>query len=131
MPKNKAEVEKNVMALLLGDEDETTGKTLSAADKLSIDVLIPYPNHKFKLYTGKRLDDMVWRIKEVGVLMPVIVRPLDEDEGTYEILSGHNRVNAARIAGLTDVPVIIKTTGFSFRLVSMAAQFVEARQKIR
>ena len=109
MPKNKADLEKNVMALLLGDEDEATEKTLSAADKLSIDVLVPYPNHKFKLYTGKRLDDMVWSIKEVGVLMPVIVRPLDEDEGTYEILSGHNRVNAARIAGLTDVPVIIKT----------------------
>jgi ParB family chromosome partitioning protein len=51
---------------------------------------------------------MVLSIKELGVLQPVIVRPLNEDEGLYEILSGHNRVNAAKLAGLTEIPVIIK-----------------------
>jgi ParB family chromosome partitioning protein len=54
---------------------------------------------------------MVRSVKELGVIVPVIVRPIDENEseGTYEILSGHNRVNAAKLAGLVKVPVVIKT----------------------
>jgi ParB family chromosome partitioning protein len=80
--------------------------TEKTAQTLQIDKLTPYPAHPFKLYEGERLDDMVRSVRELGVLQPVIVRPLD---GTYEILSGHNRVNAAKLAGLTEVPVIIKT----------------------
>lgn len=64
-----------------------------------------FPDHKFKLYTGQRLDDMVSSIKEYGILMPVI---LWHHEGLYIILSGHNRVNAGKIAGLTKCLVIIK-----------------------
>lgn len=77
-------------------------------ETITIDLLIPYANHPFKLYEGDRFDDMVRSIKEIGILMPVIVRPANSDNGQYEILSGHNRVNAARTAGLTEVPVIIK-----------------------
>ena len=106
MLKSKSEVEKNVMAILLGEEpdaNQNTPKTLSTAD------LIPFADHPFKLYEDERLDDMVRSVKELGVIIPIIVRPFDEAEGTYEILSGHNRVNAAKIADLTKVPVVIKT----------------------
>ncbi len=77
----------------------------SKAVTMPIDALAPYHDHPLKLYDGQRLDDMVRSIGELGVLHPVIVRFYD---GKYEILSGHNRVNAAKIAGLTEVPVIIK-----------------------
>lgn len=77
-------------------------------DMIAIDMLIPYANHPFKLYEGDRFNDMVRSIGEIGVLMPVIVRPADSDNGQYEILSGHNRVNAARMAGLIEVPVIVR-----------------------
>lgn len=73
---------------------------------LKISLLIPFENHPFKLYDGERLSDMVESIKELGVILPVIVRPKGNE--TYEILSGHNRVNAAELAGLIEVPVIIK-----------------------
>jgi ParB family chromosome partitioning protein len=74
-----------------------------------IDELTAYSEHPFKLYEGERLDDMVRSIKELGVIVPVIVRPSpDGDIGIFEILSGHNRVNAAKIAGLKKVPVILK-----------------------
>lgn len=76
--------------------------------QISIDLLLPYHNHKFKLYTGERLEDMVNSIKENGVLTPIIVRPAPNDEGKYEILAGHNRCNAAKMAGLTTVPGIVK-----------------------
>lgn len=74
---------------------------------VEIDSLKPYHNHKFRLYEGERLDDMVQSIKSNGILSPIIARPTEE-AGKYEILAGHNRCNAARLAGLFTVPCIIK-----------------------
>lgn len=76
--------------------------------QIDIDLLIPYHNHKFKLYDGERLEDMINSIKANGVLTPIIVRPAPNDEGKYEILAGHNRCNAAKMAGLKAVPGVIK-----------------------
>lgn len=78
----------------------------TAVQQIPCDKLHPYHNHKFELYTGERLDDMVASIKENGVLSPVIVQP---DGDGYEILIGHNRWNASKIAGLPTVPAIVKT----------------------
>jgi ParB family chromosome partitioning protein len=103
-PKTKAEITKNVMAILL-DENPAEQNTPQA---LYVDNLVPYNNHLFKLYEGDRLNDMARSIKENGVIVPVIVRPIDKNEKMYEILSGHNRVNAAKLAGLERVPVRIK-----------------------
>lgn len=76
--------------------------------EISVDLLIPYHNHKFKLYEGERLEDMVNSIKANGILMPIIVRPAPNVEGKYEILAGHNRCNAAKLAGLQTVPGVVK-----------------------
>ena len=75
--------------------------------QIPCDMLIPYHNHKFELYTGERLEDMVQSIKDNGVLIPIIVQPADN--GMYEILIGHNRWNASKLAGKETVPAIIKT----------------------
>lgn len=82
-------------------KEETKGAT-----ELNISNLIPFKNHPFKLYEGDRLTDMVESIKEHGVITPLIVRLLEDDK--YEILSGHNRANAGKIAGIEKVSVIIK-----------------------
>ena len=73
---------------------------------LNIGDLVPFANHPFKLYDGKRLDDMVRSVKELGVLVPIIVRA--KKDYVYEVLSGHNRINAAKLAGLTEIPAIVK-----------------------
>lgn len=73
---------------------------------LSVEILIPYRNHPFALYEGERLDDMVESIAENGVLTPIIVQPFEN--GKYEILAGHNRWNASKIAGKETIPAIIK-----------------------
>lgn len=90
-----------------GTEDEKkVNDTRQGATELDISKLVSFKNHPFKLYEGQRLDDMVESIKEHGIITPIIVRKLDN--GQHEILSGHNRVNAAKIAGLNNAPVVIK-----------------------
>lgn len=74
-------------------------------NELPLSKLQSFPKHKFKLYSGERLDDMVESVKEFGVLMPIIVWKRDED---FIILSGHNRANASKLAGLKNIPVVIK-----------------------
>ena len=83
-------------------EQENGGTGITEMD---FAVMEPLPNHKFKLYTGQRLWDMVDSIREFGILEPLIVWVHD---GKNTILSGHNRQNAGSIAGLTKGPVIIR-----------------------
>lgn len=78
----------------------------TAIQQIPCDQLKPYHNHKFELYSGERLEDMVASIKENGVLSPIIVQPIEDG---YEILIGHNRWNASKLAGLPTVPAIVKT----------------------
>lgn len=52
------------------------------------------------------MDELVDSIKAKGILTPVIVRP--DDEGTYEMISGHRRLHAAERAGLTKIPAVVK-----------------------
>jgi ParB family chromosome partitioning protein len=105
--KSREETKRDVMALLLGDKAPAEEKAANTTLTLDISDLEAFANHPFKLYEGARLDDMVQSITDHGVIVPIVVRPHDEDELTYEILSGHNRVNAAKIAGLKEVPAII------------------------
>lgn len=81
-------------------------KEIEGAQEISISMLQPFHNHPFKLYEGERFEDMVRSIKELGVIVPIIVRP--QEDGCYEILSGHNRVNAAKEVGLETIPAVIK-----------------------
>ena len=85
--------------LLTGDAPD------SGIQMLPVDQIKPFHGHPFKLYQGERLDDMVDSIREHGILAPVIVRKLSSG---YEMLAGHNRQNAARIAGLKEIPAIVK-----------------------
>ena len=73
---------------------------------ISINNLTPFSGHPFRLYEGERLDDMVESIKANGVLVPIIIRKIDT---VLEILAGHNRVNAAKLAGLDEIPAIVFT----------------------
>ena len=73
---------------------------------LPLNCLHHLKGHRFKLYTGQRFTDMVESIRANGVYIPIIVRPIDDNN--YEILSGHNRVEAAKEAGLETIPAIIR-----------------------
>ncbi len=85
--------------------DIPQAETGNGLQSLPVDKIRPFHNHPFHLYQGERLDDMVESIREHGVLNPVIVR---KNRNGFEMLSGHNRQNAARLAGLTELPAIVK-----------------------
>ena len=85
--------------------DAPQAETGNGLQSLPVDKIKPFHDHPFHLYEGERLDDMVASIREHGILNPVIVR---KNGRGYEMLSVHNRQNAARIAGLTEIPAIVK-----------------------
>ncbi len=89
----------------LGAMLSTPAPLQNAVKQIPCDMLKPYHNHRFELYSGERLEDMIESIKENGVLSPIIVQPITDG---YEILIGHNRWNASKLAGMTTVPAIIK-----------------------
>lgn len=74
--------------------------------EMDFDKMESFPNHKFKLYEGQRLTDMVDSIKQFGILLPFIIWHTEDDKNI--ILSGHNRKNAGQLAGLTKGPIIVK-----------------------
>ncbi len=68
-----------------------------------------FQGHPFRLYTGERLADMVESIRQNGIIMPLIVRRVfDDAEHDYEMLSGHNRMNAGQLAGLDSAWCLVK-----------------------
>ena len=103
-PKGKEETFEGI-----NSDNEDIGELQFEEDRIeaiSVNDLIPFLNHPFKLYSGKRLEDMVESIKENGIMIPLIVRKLEE--GKFMVLAGHNRLNAGKIIGLENVPCIIK-----------------------
>jgi ParB family chromosome partitioning protein len=79
---------------------------LSEVKLIPIEKLIDSPNNFFRALTDEELAELSHSIKSLGILHPLVVRPLPD--GNFEIISGHQRKKAAKIAGLTKVPCIVK-----------------------
>ena len=102
----KRKVFQDALDLLAEDPVKNTSVPVNGIVSIPVEEIHPFHDHPFRLYEGERLEDMVQSIKDHGVLNPVIVRKAARG---YEMLAGHNRTNAAKIAGLTEVPAIVKT----------------------
>ena len=68
--------------------------------------LKPFEEQPFKVLEDESMDELVESIKQSGVLSPIVTRP--HPDGGYEILSGHSRARACEIAGITEVPAVVK-----------------------
>ena len=79
--------------------------------------LFPFRNHPFKVIDDDRMTETAESIKEYGVLVPAIARPLDG--GGYELISGHRRKRACEIAGLESMPVIIRDIDDNAAIIMM------------
>lgn len=102
----KRKVFQDALDLLAEDSVKDAPVPVNGIVSIPVEEIHPFHDHPFWLYEGDRLEDMVQSIREHGVLNPVIVRKAARG---YEMLAGHNRTNAAKIAGLTEIPAIVKT----------------------
>ena len=73
---------------------------------IDVETIYPFENHPFKVIDDGRMEELMESIRTNGVITPVLVRP--DDEGTYEMISGHRRLRAAKRAGLRKIPAIVK-----------------------
>ena len=73
---------------------------------INIDLLIPFENHPFKKRNGVKKEELEESIKENGLLQPIIARSFSA--GTYEIISGHRRVEVCRELGIQTIPAIVR-----------------------
>lgn len=75
------------------------------AMQLPIQKLHPFENHPFQVKDDDEMNQLVWSVLTQGVLTPLVVRPLENDE--YEVISGHRRLHACQKAGIETVPALI------------------------
>ena len=76
-----------------------------SSSEVTINKIHSFKNHPFKVIDDEKMDDLVESIRRNGVLTPVILR---EDGRDYEMISGHRRLHAAKLAGLTSIPAFIR-----------------------
>lgn len=91
---------------LFKTDEERQADAQERVQKLPLDKLEPFPNHPFKVIDDDKMLETVESIKERGVLVPVLVRP--KNDGNFEIVSGHRRHHASQLAGLTEIPAIVR-----------------------
>ena len=91
----------------LFETDESRAESqLERVQNIPVRELISFKNHPFKVLDDEAMLRTTESIAEYGVLTPLIARPLDN--GRYEIISGHRRAHAAELAGLSEVPVLVR-----------------------
>lgn len=89
------------------ETDESRAESqLERVQNISISELVPFKDHPFKVVDDEAMLRTTESIAQYGVLTPLIARPLEG--GDYEIISGHRRAHAAELAGLTEVPVLVR-----------------------
>ena len=90
------------LSSLIGDSEIKTSN-----DKISISSIIPNKNQPRKLFEKDALEDLTNSIKERGIIQPLIVRKLEDQDNKYELIAGERRWQAAQSAGLNEVPAVI------------------------
>ncbi len=88
-----------------------------AAMEIEINKIHPFRNHPFKVIDDEKMQDLVESVKLNGVLTPVLLR-MDENEA-YEMISGHRRMHAAKLAGLTTIPAIVRELSDDDAVIAM------------
>lgn len=91
---------------LFSTEEIREARAREQIQQIPLSELYPFKDHPFRVVDDDRMMETVESIKEYGVLVPAIARPLEE--GGYEIIAGHRRKRACELAGLDTMPVIVR-----------------------
>ena len=74
---------------------------------IKLEKLHPFRNHPYKVIDDESMAELIESIKQYGMLNRIIVRPLEDKQNEYEIISGHRRVHAAELLGMKEVPAVV------------------------
>ena len=107
MPKNNLNVSLKGADDIFSTEESRQEQQREQVQQIPIDELHPFTNHPFKVLDDEAMTRTVESIAQYGVLAPLIARPRPDGDG-YEIISGHRRQYAAKLAGLDTLPVIVR-----------------------
>ena len=92
---------------LFSTDESRAEAQLEKVIKLNPDEISDFPNHPFKVNQDDDMAEMVESIKKYGVLVPALVRP--KEDGGYEMVAGHRRKFAASLAGVSEIPCIVRS----------------------
>ena len=106
MPKNSLNVSLKGADDIFSTEESRQERQREQVQQIPIGELFPFKNHPFKVLDDESMQRTVESVEQYGVLSPLIARP--RPEGGYEIISGHRRQYAAKLAGLDTLPVIVR-----------------------
>ena len=106
MPKNSLNVSLKGADDIFSTEESRQEQQREQVQQIPIGELFPFKNHPFKVLDDEAMTRTVESIAQYGVLAPLIARP--RPEGGYDIISGHRRQYAAKLAGLDTLPVIVR-----------------------
>lgn len=98
--------------------------------KLSLVKLKPFDKHPFKGYNAEKLQGLAQSIKEQGIIVPILVRPIEHKDFDYEIVAGHNRVQASMLAGLNDIPCYVRELDDETATILMVDSNLQQRETI-
>ncbi len=107
-------------AVALIPADGQNGSSAERFALIPLDDLSSNPHQPREKFDPQQLQDLVASIKVSGVLQPILVRPVEGAEGKYQLVAGHRRVEASRLAGLPNIPAIIRTDGTDERQAEWA-----------
>ena len=96
--------------------------------EIPLSELFPFKDHPFSVTDDKKMMDMVESVKEFGVMIPIIARPLDG--GGYEIVSGHRRKRACELAGIKTIPVLVRDLDNDEATILMVDSNLQQRDEI-
>ena len=106
MPKGSLNVSLKGADDIFSTEESRQEQQREQVQQIPIGELFPFKNHPFKVLDDESMQRTVESVEQYGVLSPLIARP--RPEGGYEIISGHRRQHAAQLAGLENLPVIVR-----------------------
>lgn len=118
---NKAKIQLASLDELLGAPTVKEG-----TENIDVKKIVPFKDHPFKVLDDEKMEDLVESIKTNGMLTPVIVRPVDN--GLYEMISGHRRLHAAKLAELGTIPAIVKSMTDEEAVITMVDANVQREE---
>ena len=113
---------------IFSTEQSRSGEAPEQIREIPITELFPFKDHPFSVVDDKRMMEMVESVKEFGIMIPIIARPLEE--GGYEIISGHRRKRACELAGIEKMPVLVRNLDNDEATILMVDSNLQQREEI-